>query len=276
MERRTSTNEVRVFKFGARKGPLENKNLALDQIWLQNRYRNALVAHDREFRGRYNAIVSVDNPALDRMREIGTRVKQLREIIRVQRTGVQHSGWKALSPNEKAEINSLTAERKSLKPEADRVKQINKASHEPKIKALKQEFYSAIKAIKAKFAEGTYVDAKGNDIHGKKLFWMNEEHVYNNFLKDRDAAMRDRTVLKFHRFDGEGIVSCRPRVQAVEDVDRPITVAVKAKGAKPRRVTMPPSEVAAFLAANPQTKIVRADAFRFSKLAAGEIGGNQK
>jgi hypothetical protein len=88
VERRNSTNEIKVFKFGARKGRTENEELALDQIWIQNTYRNALVQIDREFRGRYNAIVGVDNPALDRMREISDRIKALRETIKLERTGV--------------------------------------------------------------------------------------------------------------------------------------------------------------------------------------------
>jgi hypothetical protein len=88
VERRNSTNEIKVFKFGARKGQIENEELALDQIWIQNTYRNALVQIDREFRGRYNAIVGVDNPALDRMREINDRIKALRETIKLERTGV--------------------------------------------------------------------------------------------------------------------------------------------------------------------------------------------
>jgi len=185
MERRTSTNEVKVFKFGGRKGQLENEALALDQIWLQNKYRNALVQIDHEFRTRYNAIVSVDNPALGRMREIGTRIKELQATIKVQRTGVQRAGWKALSPKEHADIKALEAERKDLKPEADRVKLLNKTRQQAKIKALDKEFRAAIKTVKSQFADGsyTYVDKKGehHDLAGKKLFWMNYEHVDNSF-----------------------------------------------------------------------------------------------
>ena len=152
MERRTSTNQVRVFKFGGRKGGFENEALALDQIWLQNAYRNALVQVDRQFRGRYNAIVNVGNPALDRIREIGARIRELRAVIRSQRTGVQREGWKAFSIPEKTEIKALEAERSSLKPEADRLKLINKTTYEPQIKALNNEFYAALKNIRAKFA----------------------------------------------------------------------------------------------------------------------------
>lgn len=276
MERRTSHNEVRVFKFGARKGTLQNEEPALDQIWLQNRYRNALAQIDREFRDRYNAIVSEDNSALDRMRAIGARIKELQATIKQQRTGVQRSGWKALSLPEKAEIRTLTAERKSLKPEADRIKQANKSTYQPKIKALDREFYAAIKAVKAKFAQGTYVDAKGNDLHGKKLFWMNEEHVYNNFLKDRAAAMRDKTVLRFHRFEGEGVVTCRPRVQTLEALDRPITVLCAVPGAKPEKKRLPPGDVDAFLAAHPGARIARADARRFERFRQNPSGGTQR
>src|SRR5579875_3035420 len=275
VERRTSTNEVRVFKFGMRKGQMENEALALDQIWLQNQYRNALVQIDREFRERYNAIVGVDNPALDRIRQIGARIKELRAIIKVQRTGVQRAGWKALSPEEKTEIKELSAERKALNPEADRVKQVNKTTYEPQIKALDQKFYAAIKADGAKFADGTYsyMDKDGNrhDLGGKKLFWMNEEHVYNNFLKDRSAAMGAKTVLSFHRFDHEGVVACRPRVAVKEDPGaRPITLALKAEGTKLKKISLPFSEVGAFVASNPGAKIVRADALRFQKLSAGD------
>ncbi|MGH9405120.1 MAG: zinc ribbon domain-containing protein [Terriglobia bacterium] len=278
MERRTSTNEVKVFKFGAGKckGQIENEDLALDQIWLQNRYRNALVAIDRKFRGRYNAIVGENNPAIDRIREIGARTKELRATIRVQRTGVQRAGWKALSLREKDEIKDLTAERKALKPEADRVKLSNKTTHQPRIKALNKEFFNAIKLVKADFSAGAYVDDKGHDLHAKRLFWMNEEHVYNNFLKDRDAAMRDKTVLKFHRFEPEGAVTVRPRVQAVEDSGRRMTVLPKATNAKPLKVSLPPGEVAAYLASNPGAKLARADIKRFKKLQTGEIGETQK
>jgi hypothetical protein len=276
VERRTSENEVKVFKFGARRAQIDNEALAKDQIWLQNKYRNALVQIDREFRERYNDIVSMDNPAVHLMREIGARIKELRAIIKVQRTGVKRAGWKLLSPEEKAQIKALSAERKALKPEADRVKGINKTVYGPKIKALNGEFYTAIKAVKAKFADGTYVDTHGNDLAGKKLFWMNEEHVYNNFLKDRDAAMRDKTVLKFHRYEGEGVVTCRPRVQAVEDADRPMAIVLKTKGAKPQKISLPSGKVAEFLASNPGTKVARADALRFKKLSAGEMNGTQK
>ncbi|HEX5482715.1 MAG TPA: hypothetical protein VFZ08_08845, partial [Terriglobia bacterium] len=174
--------------------------LALDQIRLQNTYRNALVQVDREFRHHYNEIVSVENPALGRIREINARVKELRAVIKVQRTGVKRAGWKALSLEEKAEVDALNTECKRLKPEADRVKQLNKTTYEPKIKALNQKFYAGIKAVRAKFVDGTYSyrDKNGvsHDLAGKKLFWMNEEHVYNNFLKDRDAAIRFCILLR--------------------------------------------------------------------------------
>lgn len=278
MERRTSTNEVRVFKFGVGKckGRIENEDLALDQIWLQNRYRNALVAVDHKFLDRYNAIVSTNNPALYRIREISTRIKELRAAVRGQRTGVQRAGWKALSLREKDDIKRLSAERKALKPDADRLKHSNKTIHRSEIKALDEEFFSAIKAVRADFSAGTYVDDKGHDLHGKRLFWMNEEHVYNNFRKDRDAAMRDKTVLKFHKFEPEGVVTVRPRVQAVEDSRRRMTVLLKAAGAKPLRVSLPPDEVAAYLDSNPGSTLARADVKRFKKLQAGEIGDTQK
>ncbi len=280
MERRTSTNEVRVFKFGARKGQVENEDVALDQIWLQNQYRNALVQIDHEFWNRYNAIVSVDNPALDQIREVGARIKELLATIKVQRTGVQRAGWEALSLNEKSEINTLKAKRKALEPEADRVKQGNKTTYEPQIKALDREFYAEIKRVRAKFADGTYswADRDGNrhDLGGKKLFWMNEEHVYNNFLKDHSAAMGAKTVLNFHRFDREGVVTCRPRVGAEEDSCRPMTVIRKVKGAKSEKQSLPVSEVAAFLESNPDAKIARADAVRFKQWSAGEMGDTQK
>lgn len=276
MERRTSKNDVKVFKFGARKGHLENEDLALDQIWLQNKYRNALVQIDREFRHRYNAIVSVDNPAFDRMRAITARIKELRAIIKLQRTGVQRTSWKALSLEDKAEIKVLEADRKALKPEADRVKLINKTTYEPQIKALNNEFYAAIKAVKAKFADGTYVDKWGKGMDGKKLFWMNEEHVYNNFLKDRNAAMRDKTVLKFRKSEPEGVVTCRPRMQTVEDFSRTITVTLKVKREKTKKVSLPPTEVASFLVSNPGAQITRADDLRFKKLSAGEMKDTQR
>jgi hypothetical protein len=280
MERRNSTNEVKVFKFGARKGPLKNEELALSQIWLQNMYRNALVQIDREFRSRYNAIVSGNNSALKRIGEISERIKELRKTIKLQRTGVQRAGWRALSHAEKAEINTLNSERKQLKPEADRVKRINKTTYLAKIRALNQEFYAAIKAVKAKFADGTYsfVDRKGNchGLGGAKLFWMNEEHVYNNFLKDRAAAMRGGTVLNFHSYQGEGVVTCRPRVQAVEEADRPMTVDLRVQGAKSRKISLHPSEVEGFLASNPGAKLARADVKRFEKWSVGKMGKKQK
>lgn len=275
MERRTSKNEVKVFRFGARKSQFENEKLAVDQIWLQNKYRNALVQIDLEFRDRYNAIVNVDNPAWDRMREIDARIKDLRATIRAQRTGVQRTGWEDLSLKEHDEIKALIAKRKDLKPEADRVRLINKANKKSKIEALNKECEAAIKAIKVKFADGTYsyVDKNGtrHDLHGKKLFWMNYEHIDRNFDKDRKAAMRDKTVLRFRSFEPEGVVTCRPRVPTKEDPrDRPITVNLKVEGAKPKRVSLPASEVSAFLASNPGAKVVRADALRFEKLSAGE------
>lgn len=280
MERRTSKNEVRVLKFGARKGKIENEALAVDQIWLQNVYRNALVQVDREFRHRYNEIVSVGNPALDRMRKLSARRKELWAAIKVQRTGVQRTGWKAIALEEKAEVEAINKEYKELKPETDRVKQLNKAKYKPKIKALNQEFYAAIKAVRKRFSDGNYSYQDKNGIHhdlaGKKLFWMNEEHVYNNFLKDRDAAMRDKVVLNFHRSEPEGVVSCRPRLQAVENSGRPMTVLLKASGVKTQRVSMPPREVAAFLAANPGAKLAHADTKRFERLSAGEMGKTQK
>jgi hypothetical protein len=276
MERRTSENEVRVFRFGSRKGQTGNEQVALDQIWLMNKYRNALVAIDREFRSRYSAVISVDNPVFDRIGAINQKVKELRELIKAQRTGVQRKGWKALSVAEKAEVKSLQKERKGLKPIADEAKTKNKAVYGPAITALNDEFFAAVKAVRAKFSDGTYTDPYGNAISPHRLFWMNEEHIHNNFLKDRAAAMASGTVLQFHSYEHTGVVACRPRVPVTKDAGRPVTLAVKTDRGKPQRVSMPVPEAIGFLSAHPDATVVRADSHRLAKAVAGETGEQQK
>jgi hypothetical protein len=176
---------------GEHHGGYDGTELAIDQMRAANRLWNALVEIDRYERSEYRRLTT--DPQLeadlkfkeDALEAINTQIQQQKVQERKKKIKVDP----ALTAAKKA----LQADRKAiygkLKLERERMKVVNASA----LETLKNEVASKIETV---------TDSK---VCG--LSWTMIEPLKARFKTASLRAKKDGTMLKFHRFDGTGIIT---------------------------------------------------------------------
>jgi transposase/ribosomal protein S15P/S13E len=189
--------KAKVFQFGSPVS-LQPEGVALEQLFMQNRFWNDLVAVDKEFRGRYHDIINgYDDKIIslnNQINEITNRITELREHIKAQRKR-QRKG-KVSVDGSKEEIAALISKRKPLYDELKTYKAEVKIAIKPLLHKLDSEHKAKIKSLRQEYA------AKG-------LYWGNYNAVLDSYLTARSRAMKEGAELRFHRFERSGRWTCQ-------------------------------------------------------------------
>jgi hypothetical protein len=172
-------------------GGYDGVEFAVDQMRHANFLWNVLVEIDRYNGAEYHRLTT--DPALeDELNHKNAALEALNATIQKQK--VQERKKKVqIDPEIAAEKKQLQGERKDIyvKLRAQRAKM--KSVNQPLIDALNLETEKKIEAA---------TDPKS---HG--LPWTMVEPIKARFKTASARAQRDRTTLKFHRFDGSGIIT---------------------------------------------------------------------
>ena len=198
---------VRKFQYGSGFGEIKNEDLAISQMRARNFFRNELVALDRATREKYNAILNVENTAHDRIQAINQEIKDLRDKIKLMRipksgeTAGRHR-VKVGACVEKDLIVALKRERDDLKPVALAVKQANKEKSGEKLYELESERNQAINVLRNRAIAGYADQRTGKQV--PPLFNLNADEIREQHQTERSRAMKEKTQLRFHSFNGEG------------------------------------------------------------------------
>jgi putative transposase-like DNA-binding protein len=191
-------------------GEIVNEKLAIDQMYARNKLRNKLVELDRATRAKYDEIVNVSNPAADRIKAINEEIEILNSAIKAKR--IPQPGDKPgkhrvkVGPcPEKDRIAELRKERKEQREISRAVKLQNRQKYVAEIEQLEKGRKKIINGLYNQAVAGyEYVGEFGDNITVPALYWCNAGEIKQQHQTERSRAMKDKTVLKFHAFDGQG------------------------------------------------------------------------
>lgn len=187
---RRSKGFVQIYEYGCRNTVIRGLDVALDQMERRVRLWNRFVEIEKEIRQRARILLS-DDAEYREIHELRERVSVLRAAIHQRRTtgGRNAPGIEALRKQVlefRAALVTLTARAKVHRSERFmRSKGALKGLHEDR-------------ARKAKQVE-----------HESGLYWCNYDDVRHAYEVARVQAMRTRTELREHQWNGSGQVSVR-------------------------------------------------------------------
>jgi len=180
------------FKYGLG-DPLDWDTDIADQLYLQNKLWNRLVEIERDARTRYRAVVGEDDAIAPLVRDIEA-AKAQKEALLTERKGLRAKARKRVPT---PEIDARIAECATVVRElAQRIKTERVAAKErlaPHVRAIEEWRFGAVK--EARNASG--------------LWWGNYNAVCASYDTARSRAMKDGAELQFHRFTGEGRLTCQ-------------------------------------------------------------------
>jgi chorismate mutase len=189
--------KAKVYQYGS---PISTQpeGFALEQLFMQNRFWNDLVAVDHEFRGRYNGIINGYDENIislnNQIDEITSRIAEIRADIKTKRKNQRNV--KVSVDGSKEEIQALIARRKPLYEEVKKYKAEVKIAIKPELHALDSERKARVKSLRQQYA-------------GKGLYWGNYNAVLDSYLTARSRAMKEGAELRFHRFERTGRWTCQ-------------------------------------------------------------------
>jgi hypothetical protein len=187
---RHSTGFVQMYEYGCRNSVIRGLDAALDQMERRVRLWNKFVEIEKSIRQRAGTLLS-DYPEYQQIKEIQKRVSALRaEIVqRRRREGPKSSGINDLRKKVSVDKEALT----SLIKRADLNRKERLNCSKAALKVLHEE-----RVQRAKQAE-----------HESGLHWCNYGDVRQTYEVARVRAMRTRTELRQHEWNGSGQVSVR-------------------------------------------------------------------
>ena len=169
-----------------------------EQLFLQNRFWNALVESEREFSKKYHEIVDGSEERIQLLKSeiqaINDRIDAIREDIKFGRKKARKSTGK--SDKEKAAIKDLSAKRKEIYGELKLLRAEVRNRIKPVLHELEGERRLAVKTLRQEYA-------------GKGLYWGNYNAVLDGYDKARTRTLKAGGQLKFHRFEGTGRLTCQ-------------------------------------------------------------------
>lgn len=159
-----------------------------EQLWLMNRFWNALVEIERRHREKYREIVGSDDAVaplqaqLAELRERQSTLRKERKLLRQKaRSRVETSSIDAELREIAPRIQELSVHLKHARAEAkERVR-------EP-VAAMNSERFELAKAAR----------------QNSQLYWGNYNAVFASYETARTRAMKENAELRFRRFTGEG------------------------------------------------------------------------
>ena len=195
--------ETKNYQYGGGHGPIENQKTIEDQFYARNQLRNALVELDRDTRSKYNALTNQENPFHDRIVAINAEIESLRAeimVLRVPKPGEKSGKWrKSLGKGtpQGERITLLEGERKDLRPLAKARQVENREKFREPLAELEKERRTTINKLCARAIAG-YVDEHAKPVPA--LYTLNAGEICTEHDDERKAAMKKKTLLRFHSF----------------------------------------------------------------------------
>ncbi len=177
----------KVYEYGCLQ-PVAGEEVLIEEMHCRQQLWNKLVEIERAHREKVREILVVPDDPVTPLME---RLKELREQIKLARKK-ERTGKVDVTPLQK-QARELREQIATAKIQRNEAKKLARETNKDALDQLEKERREAVKAA-----------AK---VSG--LYWVNAEEVRNNYEIARRRAMRDKTELRFHRWDGTGKVTVR-------------------------------------------------------------------
>lgn len=173
--------------------PIDWDSDVADQLYLQTKFWNRLVEIEREAREQYRAVVGADDTIGPLTTEIEA-AKQKKERLFTERKALRAKARKKIpTPDHDARIKALAEQIRALAAVIKTARIDAKERLAPHADAINTWRFDAVK--QARNASG--------------LWWGNYNAVAASYDAARAKAMKEGTELQFHRFTGEGRLTCQ-------------------------------------------------------------------
>lgn len=177
----------KVYEYGCLP-PISGEQILIDELHRRQRFWNALVEIERSVRAQVRELLAVPDdpvaPLADQLKAVREGIKTARKKARSGKVDV------SMLQSRAAELRERIA---AAKVERDASKKLVAEANRTVLDQLERERRAAVKAEIAKSG----------------LYWCNYDEVQKDYEQARKKAMRDKTELKFHRWDGAGKVTVR-------------------------------------------------------------------
>lgn len=177
----------KVYEYGCL-APIIGEDVLIEELHRRQQYWNKLVEIERAHRERVRELLVIPDdpvqPLADKLAEVREQIKTARKKGRsgkVDTSDLQDQAKK---------LREQIAEAKIIR---DGAKKATREANKSALDQLEKERRDAVKAVTAQ----------------SDLYWCNYDEVQKDYDQARKRAMRDKTQIKFHRWDGTGKVTVR-------------------------------------------------------------------
>lgn len=177
----------KVYEYGCLP-PIAGDDALIVELHRRQQFWNRLVEIERAHRDKVRELLAVpDDPVLP----LAEKLAAVREKIKTTRQKARSSKIDIAALQEQArELREKITAAKAIRYEGKKAaKEVNKAV----LDQLEKERREAVKTVTAK----------------SDLYWCNYDEVLKDYNQARKSAMRDKTEIKFHQWDGTGKVTVR-------------------------------------------------------------------